>query len=539
MKKITKRTLMMPLLILTLAWFIGFGASDALGVGFGGHEINFLGATYDPGADATTFTYRVTAASTPDTLVKILFWILELDPECFGAGDIIDASESYEYVGPDPATGVYGIKFDQPYAPGESRTVSFRLPGDLSTNVVQIVVRTGCSYWRKEIPGPKCGGAPTPPVPPQCDVTPDLAVCVGSDATFTDNTTAGTPPYTYCWQKEPYTDPCISTTDQLSISGATLDDAGTYRMIVTDALGYADTCYAEFMVYPAPECDVMPDRDSVCVGSDVTFTDNTTGGTPPYTYCWQKEPYTDPCISTTDQLTIFGATLDDAGTYRMIVTDALGYADTCYAEFMVYPAPECDVMPDRDSVCVGSDVTFTDNTTGGTPPYTYCWQKEPYTDPCISSTDQLTISDVTFADEGTYRVIVTDALDCADTCYAQLIVDECPPAGEGKSPGYWKTQLAKYLGYKKGKLLEPNVESYAAQYGYTAEEAHSILDYGGTDMVIKLHRQVVAAKLSTAAGYLSGVDQLLEEGQYMVAHPEEFTEQELEDAKDLFESLHD
>jgi hypothetical protein len=35
------------------------------------------------------------------------------------------------------------------------------------------------------------------------------------------------------------------------------------------------------------------------------------------------------------------------------------------------------------------------------------------------------------------------------------------------------------------------------------------------------------------------VDELLEEGQYMVAHPEEFTEQELEDAKDLFESLHD
>ena len=452
MKKISKHTLMMPLLILASAWFIGFGASHAFGVGFGGHEINFLGATYDPGADATTFTYQVSAASTPDTLVRFVFWILELDPECFGAGDILDASESYQYVGPDPATGVYGIKFNQPYAPGESRTVSFRLPGDLSTNVVQIVVRTGCSYWRKEIPGPKCGGGPTPPAPPQCDVTPDRAVCVGSDATFTDNTTAGTPPYTYCWQ---------------------------------------------------------------------------------------KDPYFDACISTTDELTIFGATLNDAGTYRMIVTDALGYADTCYAEFMVYPAPECDVMPDRDSVCVGSDVTFTDNTTGGTPPYTYCWQKEPYDDPCISSASELTISGVTLADEGTYRMIVTDAFDCADTCYAELIVDECPPDGEGKSPGYWGTQLAKYLGYKKGKLLEPNVESYAAQYGYTAEEAYAIFWYEGNDMVDKLHRQLLAAKLSTAAGYLSGVDQLLEEGQYMVAHPEEFTEQELEDAKDLFESLHD
>ena len=197
------------------------------------------------------------------------------------------------------------------------------------------------------------------------------------------------------------------------------------------------------------------------------------------------------------------------------------------------------MTPDHELACVGSDVTFTDNTTGGTPPYTYCWQKGPYTDPCISTTNQLTISGVTFADEGTYRVIVTDALDCADTCYAVLTVDECPPAGEGKSPGYWGTQLAKYLGYKRGKLLEPNIESYAAQYGYTAQSAYDIMNYGGNDMVEKLHRQLLAAKLSTAAGYLSGVDALLEEGQYMVAHPEEFTFQELEDAKDLFESLHD
>lgn len=358
----SSRSAIMLLSVLTLVWFLGVGAWDASAVSFGGHEINFLGATYDPGENATTFTYQVTAASTPDTLVKLYYWILELDPECFGAGDVIDASESYQYAGPDPNTGVYGIVFDQPYAPGETRTVWFRLPGNLSVVPVEIVVRVGCTNWRKEISGPTCIGKPCPP-------------------------------------------------------------------------------------------------------------------------------------------------------------------------------PECDVTPDRDSVCVGTNVTFTASATG-TPPITYCWQKEPYTDPCISVTDQLTLYDVTFDDEGTYRVIVTD--ECgADTCYAVLIVDECPPEGEGKSPGYWGTQLAKYLGYKKGKLLEPNIESYAAQYGYTAQQAYDIMWYDGNDMVDKLHRQLLAAKLSTAAGYLSGVDALLEEGQYMVAHPEEFTQQELEDAKDLFESLHD
>jgi hypothetical protein len=114
-----------------------------------------------------------------------------------------------------------------------------------------------------------------------------------------------------------------------------------------------------------------------------------------------------------------------------------------------------------------------------------------------------------------------------------------PPSGEGKSPGYWKNELAIYLDYKGGKQKEPDVASYADQYGYTAEEAYNILNYGGNAMLAKLHRQVVAAKLSTAAGYLSGYDAMIEQGQYMVAHPMEFTPDELEDAKDDFEALHD
>ena len=274
MKRITKHAFIMPLLILALSLFIGFGASDALGVDFGLYTINFLGATYDPGSDATTFTYQVMAA------VNYGFddWTIELNPDCFGSGDVLEASEPYIYVGPDPMTGIYGIKFTTPYAAGETRTVWFRLPGNLSITAVKVDLRYTCTHWTKEIEGPECGGQPGPP----------------------------------------------------------------------------------------------------------------------------------------------------------------------------------------------------------------------------------------------------------------------PPEGEGMSPGYWGNQLAIYLGYKNGKLKEPNVESYAAQYGYTAEEAYAIMLSGkGGTPVEKLHRQLLAAKLSTAAGYLLNMAELLEWGQYMVAHPAEFTFQELEDAKDLFESLHD
>ncbi len=251
-----------------------FWAPGAQAVGFGLYQIDFLNSSYDGGADVTTFTYRVTAA------VDYGFdaWTVELKPECFGPGNVVGAGEPYQYVGPDPATHIYGIQFTTPYAPGETRNVWFSVAGNSAVTLIRVDVVEGCSHWTKEMSGPDCPGIVTPPP---------------------------------------------------------------------------------------------------------------------------------------------------------------------------------------------------------------------------------------------------------------------PPSGTGKSPGYWKNNLAVYLGLKNGKLNEPYVANYAAQYGYTAQSAYEILSYGGDDMLLKLHKQLLSAELSTAAGYLSGADQLLLWGQYVVAHPGEFTAQEIEDAKDLFESLHD
>lgn len=260
------------------------------------------------------------------------------------------------------------------------------------------------------------------PLPPVCDVTPPQQDgCAGFDASFMDNSTSGTPPYTYCWQKEPYTDPCISTTNQLIISDATLADAGTYQVIVTDAQDHADTCYVELTVYPSLGCDVTPDRDSVCAGSDASFTASGSGGTPPYTYDWTGPAgYT----ANTATINITNAQLVNAGTYQVRVTDAYGCAAAyCYAELIVYPPPGCDVTPDRDSVCAGFDASFTASGSGGTPPYTYDWSGPAG---FTASTATINITNAQLANAGTYQVIVTDAHDCADTCYAELMVYSPP-----------------------------------------------------------------------------------------------------------------
>jgi hypothetical protein len=271
MRSTVKFALAVGLLVLVCGLF----SQGALAVDFGLYKIYFLGANYDEEANATTFSYKVMAA------VNYGFdeWTIELNPECFGPGHVLEASEPYVYVGPDSITHIYGLTFTTPYAPGETRIVWFKMPGNLEVTYVKVDVRLGCTHWTKEIGGPDCPGQPGPPPP--------------------------------------------------------------------------------------------------------------------------------------------------------------------------------------------------------------------------------------------------------------------PPSGDGKSPGYWKNELAIYLDYKGGKQKEPDVADYAAQYGYTAEEAYNILNYGGNVMVAKLHRQVLAAKLSTAASYLSGYDTMIQQGQYMVAHPMEFTPEELENAKNDFEALHD
>jgi len=167
------------------------------------------------------------------------------------------------------------------------------------------------------------------------------------------------------------------------------------------------------ILLPPPVCDVTPAADSICVGFDATFTDHSTGGTPPYSWVWTKPP--DPTVLSTDStLTISGATLADAGQYRVIVTDANSLSDTCYADLVVYPLPSCSIAPPSDEICFGDSAKFCVIPSGGTAPYTYQWNHGP-TDSCIW-----------LKTAGTYPVLVTDAKGCTTSCQASLTVNPLP-----------------------------------------------------------------------------------------------------------------
>ena len=129
-------------------------ANIAYAVSEGGHTITYDGREYDGVNDQTKFTYTVTSGSQP----ALSHWVMALSECFFDANDVVEASESWEWVSPDPKTGLTGIKFDTGYEGGESRTVWFKLSGDIAEGDVQVGTKAGKNVEYDTITGP-VGGA--------------------------------------------------------------------------------------------------------------------------------------------------------------------------------------------------------------------------------------------------------------------------------------------------------------------------------------------------------------------------------------------
>jgi hypothetical protein len=105
---------------------------------------------------------------------------------------------------------------------------------------------------------------------------------------------------------------------------------------------------------PAVACHVTPEGISVCAGGSATFTDQSVGGTRPYTWEWTKPPATE-VLSTDSTLTISAVTVADEGEYQVVVTDFEGLSDTCRQYLTVYDQPSCSLAcPDPAPECQSS-----------------------------------------------------------------------------------------------------------------------------------------------------------------------------------------
>jgi len=152
-----------------------------------GHDITFVSHTFD--GTYSTWTYQVTSGTRPSLSHWVISWC--------APGAIVGASELWEYVAPDPRTGITGIKFDTGYEDGETRTVSFTLQGDYPESLVGVGTFGGDAASHSSVTGPLCEPVVTYTITATAGaggaIAPSGAVVVneGDSQTFTITPNAG------------------------------------------------------------------------------------------------------------------------------------------------------------------------------------------------------------------------------------------------------------------------------------------------------------------------------------------------------------
>jgi PKD repeat protein len=230
--------------------------------------------------------------------------------------------------------------------------------------------------------------------------------CDSNTVTFTNQTTGGTPPYTYSWNfggQGTSTQP-NPTTQTNPIY--TYSQPGTYSVSLTATDNLAPnkttTTFTKTVVIPSPIALTAVSSLTLFNGSTGSIDLTVSGGTPPFSYSWTGP---NGFTSTSEDISSLSK-----GNYSVEVTDSKGCKRT--AQFFVN-----DLTPDFSFVECNSEVSFTNLTAGGTLPYSYTWNFGGAGSSTQSNPTTQASPIFTYSQPGTYTVSlsVTDNLSPNNT----------------------------------------------------------------------------------------------------------------------------
>jgi gliding motility-associated-like protein len=242
---------------------------------------------------------------------------------------------------------------------------------------------------------------------PSPTITSNSPVCVGGQLNLN-----GSGGVTYQWTgpnnfNNPNQNP--------NISPVTAAAAGTYTLLASAGSCTAQTT-AVVVINPLPNPNIVT-NSPICTGFDLNL--SATGGT---SFAWAGP---NSFMSTNQTETITAATVANAGTYTVVVTDTNGCVNFTTANVIVNAQPV--VGATGTTVCQNSSAQLTAN--GGV---TYSWSGPGgYT----SNSQNPVLFNVGSASAGQYTVLVTDANSCTNTAVATIGVNPAPvPNANVNSP---------------------------------------------------------------------------------------------------------
>lgn len=152
-----------------------------------------------------------------------------------------------------------------------------------------------------------------------------------------------------------------------------------YRAVFTNTCGTVTSNAASLTVNRAPQvATVTPSAQTICAGSQVTFTASSTGGSPASTIQWQSRPnsagvFANVSGATSASYTFTTTAANNGSEYRAIFTNVCGSTTSNVGVLTVNNVATITNQPSNTAQCIGGTVTFTAVATG-TPTPTIQWQ---------------------------------------------------------------------------------------------------------------------------------------------------------------------
>jgi uncharacterized repeat protein (TIGR03803 family) len=185
-----------------------------------------------------------------------------------------------------------------------------------------------------------------------------------------------------------------------------------------------------------PQITGQPASQSVYAGDNVILSVAVSGASP-FAYQWHKNGTNlvdggNLSGSTSRVLSFAGVATNNAGTYSVLVSNPAGSTNSASALLQVVSSPPVIVMaPTNQAPNACTSVSF-DVAAAGNQPLSYQWQKNGVNlaDACNifgSATNTLVISNVTEADNGTYTIIVSNALGSTNASASLTVVPNSAP----------------------------------------------------------------------------------------------------------------
>lgn len=365
--------------------------------------------------------------------------------------------------------------------------------------------------------------------PPVVQSQPGNSSTVLGDTAVFVATAGGTAPLSYQWRRNGV-NVVGANSPVLTLPAVTAASEGLYDLVVSNRAGSATSDAARLLVTLAtpvaqpPTIAAAPASITVAAGQAANFA-VAVNGTGPYTYLWQKNGSATP-IAGADSASfgIASASLADAGTYTVRVTNTVGTALSAAATLTVTPAsgtvtvPAITTPPVALAVLPGAAATFA-AAVSGTAPFTYQWQRNGIVIPGATSA-VLHLPAVASFDAGQYVLDVSNAAGSTSSAAVALILVGAPvisaqpsvtTAIEGATARFDVTALGDGLRYLWTRNQVPITGATSASYTTSAlapadsGAVYGVIVYNGAGLVISQGAVLTVTAAPVAAQWQSAL----------------------------------